>query len=66
MIIVTEKLDGSNVGVVRNGDYLECITRAGYKAITSPFKQHHYFEQWVGNHTELFNWMSDKYRMVGE
>jgi hypothetical protein len=47
VIIVQEKLDGSNVGVAKiNGDIVP-ITRAGYLAITSPFEQHHYFAAWA-------------------
>lgn len=40
-IIVQEKLDGSNVGVVLlNGEIIP-LSRAGYHARTSPFEQHH-------------------------
>jgi len=47
IVIVQEKLDGSNVGVAKiNGDIIP-ITRAGYLANTSPYEQHHYFSIWV-------------------
>src|SRR5438067_10124703 len=53
-IIVTEKLDGSNVGVARIGDEIVPLVRAGYRATTSRFEQHHLFAAWVRNRWELF------------
>ena len=47
IIIVQEKLDGSNVGVAKIGGDILPITRAGYRAETSPFEQHHFFASWV-------------------
>jgi hypothetical protein len=47
LIIVQEKLDGSNVAVYRDGDDLIPLTRAGYHAGTSPYAQHHMFADWV-------------------
>lgn len=47
VVIVQEKLDGSNVGVaLLNGEVLP-LTRAGYLANTSPYSMHHYFDAWV-------------------
>lgn len=46
-IIVTEKLDGSNVAVANIGGQIVAITRAGYLAETSPFQMHHDFARWV-------------------
>ena len=46
-IIVTEKIDGSNVGVVRKNGLLQPISRAGYNVMTSPYKQHHMFLEYV-------------------
>jgi len=46
-IIVQEKVDGSNVGIAKlNGDIIP-LTRAGYRAETSNFEQHHLFADWV-------------------
>lgn len=53
-IIVQEKLDGSNVSVAKiNGDIIS-LTRAGYTALSSPYKQHHYFAQWVKKNEKRF------------
>jgi hypothetical protein len=46
-IIVTEKLDGSNVGIARVGDSIHALGRAGYLAQTSKHEQHQLFAAWV-------------------
>lgn len=46
-IIVTEKLDGGNVAVAKVDGKIWALGRAGYPAITSPFRQHHIFHEWV-------------------
>lgn len=49
-ITVTEKLDGSNVGITNiNGKYVP-INHAGYPAISSPRVQHRLFAIWVYQH----------------
>lgn len=53
-IVVTEKLDGSNVGVAKvNGDIV-AIGRAGYTAMSSPYEQHRFFAFWVEREREKF------------
>jgi hypothetical protein len=55
LIIVQEKVDGSNVGVAKlNGEILP-ITRAGYLANTSPYEMHHKFHEWVLSQKARFN-----------
>jgi hypothetical protein len=49
IIIVQEKVDGSNTGVAKINNTIVPLTRAGYRAETSPFEQHHYFAKWVLN-----------------
>lgn len=46
-IIVTEKLDGSNVAVANVGGIVVPLSRAGYAAMSSPFQMHHVFHRWV-------------------
>jgi ATP-dependent RNA circularization protein (DNA/RNA ligase family) len=66
LIIVTEKLDGSNVGIVNiNGD-LKAITRSGYDAISSPYEQHRYFDLWVKKNYSKFSWLPNNFRICGE
>ncbi len=67
VIIVQEKLDGSNVAIAKvNGEIL-ALNRAGYKAQTSPFEQHHYFSTWVEQHKDRFrNLLREGERIVGE
>ena len=66
-IIVTEKLDGSNVGIAKlNGEIL-AVTRAGYLADTSPFIQHHFFKAWVEQHESRFvSLLNEGERICGE
>ena len=54
VVFVTEKLDGSNVGVHRKNDTLIPITRSGYRCANSPWKQHKFFDQWVWSHFDRF------------
>lgn len=55
IIIVQEKLDGSNVGVCKVGGKILALTRAGYLASTSPFEQHHRFGEWVAGNEDRFD-----------
>lgn len=66
-IIVTEKLDGSNVGIARVGDAILALGRAGYLAQTSKYTQHQLFAAWVREREELFrSLLNDGERFVGE
>ena len=67
VIIVTEKLDGSNVGIARVGDDIHALGRAGYLAQTSKYEQHQLFAAWVRGR-EMF-WrevLQPGQRLVGE
>lgn len=66
-IIVTEKLDGSNVGVARVGNTIYPLGRAGYPAVSSPYLQHRLFSNWVLENFERF-WsiLEPGERVVGE
>lgn len=67
LIIVQEKLDGSNVAIAKvNGEIL-ALTRSGYLASTSPYTQHHNFAVWVGLEQFKFNSvLNEGERIVGE
>lgn len=66
LIVVTEKLDGSNTGIyMKNGQPVP-ITRAGYDARTSQFKQHHYFADWVFQNRDKFGYLPNGWRVCGE
>lgn len=67
LIIVQEKIDGSNVGVAKiNGEIIP-ITRAGYVANTSPHKQHQLFHKWViDNYKRFDEVLSEGERLCGE
>jgi len=56
LIIVSEKIDGSNVGVAKLPDSsLVPLIRSGYVADTSPYLQHRYWASWVYEHSHRFN-----------
>lgn len=67
IIIVQEKLDGSNVAVARVNGGLHILTRAGYPAISSPYEQHHKFAEWAYDNIERFGeLLKDGERICGE
>lgn len=67
LIIVTEKLDGSNVGIARVGDQIHALGRSGWLAQTSPYRQHQLFADWVRQREPMFLAMlNDGERLVGE
>lgn len=66
-VIVTEKLDGSNVGVALHNGKIIAITRAGYLAETSPYEQHHFWGKWVKSNESRFRYvLQEGERICGE
>lgn len=65
LIIVTEKIDGTNVGVIRKGA-LYTISRAGYLCESSKYSQHHLFDKWVFANMDRFTWLPEGWRICGE
>ncbi len=48
LVIVQEKLDGSNVAVAKLDDHrIVALGRSGYLAESSPYLQHQIFSDWV-------------------
>ena len=66
-ILVFEKYDGSNVGVGKKDGNIFALTRSGYEASTSPYKQHHEFAKWVSERKDMFNSLLEEgERVAGE
>lgn len=65
-VIVQIKLDGSNVGVARVSGELYPLGRSGYTAISSPYKQHHLFHDWVMANKSRFSFLREGERIAGE
>lgn len=66
-IIVQEKLDGSCVSVAKLNGTIISLTRAGYLASTSEFKQHHLFADWVVMNEDRFDQiLKEGERLCGE
>lgn len=67
LIIVQEKLDGSNVAIAKVDGKILALTRAGYLATTSPYAQHHYFAKWVEANAPVFDTLlNERERLSGE
>lgn len=54
VVIVQEKLDGSNVSVANIDGEIIAITRAGYRAEDSIYEMHHHFKRWVDRERHRF------------
>ena len=66
-ILAFEKYDGSNVGIAKKGNKIYALTRSGYEAITSPYKQHHLFDSWVKKNIKKFDsLLKEGERLCGE
>ena len=59
MIIVQEKLDGSNVCVARVGGRLLPLGRAGYPAVSSKYEQHRLFAAWAYERLDRFEFLQE-------
>lgn len=66
-IIVQEKVDGSNVGVLKLDGAIIPIVRAGYVAWNTPYEQHKMFASWVGTQWDRFDdLLNEGERVCGE
>lgn len=67
LVIVTEKLDGSNVGVLKKDGIIIPLVRSGHVANTSKYKQHQLFHDWVmKNHGKFDGVLREGERLCGE
>jgi hypothetical protein len=67
LVIVQEKLDGSNVAVARLDGMLFPLSRAGYLAGSSPYEQHWRFAEWVyANQDRFMLVLQNGERLCGE
>jgi ATP-dependent RNA circularization protein (DNA/RNA ligase family) len=66
-LIVTEKVDGSNVGVCKVDGRLIAINRAGWDCWSSPHEQHRLFAAWVAENYDRFDAvLGERERICGE
>lgn len=66
LIIVSEKIDGSNVGITNKDGRIVPIIRSGYDAEHSNYEQHKYFSQWAHSNSAMFDWLPISWRVCGE
>lgn len=66
-IIVSEKLDGSCVGILKKDGKLVALQRSGRLAQTSPYEHLQKFSEWVDEAApEMLYTLRDGFRIVGE
>lgn len=65
-IICQEKLDGTSVAIARINGILVPVTRKGWQANTSKYKQHHLFSDWFYKHQDHFEFLNEGQRVCGE
>lgn len=67
VIIVQEKLDGSNVAIAKFNNEILALTRSGYLASSSKYRQHHFFAAWVDEYRQKFvELLNEGERLCGE
>src|SRR5713226_3715401 len=67
LVFISEKVDGSNVGVARVGHEIFALGRAGYLAQSSPYEQHQLFADWVRKREDYWlEVLNPGQRLVGE
>jgi hypothetical protein len=67
LIVVQEKLDGSNVAVAKIDGEIVPLIRAGYPAVSSHYEQHRLFAEWVFERQGSFDALLENgERLVGE
>jgi len=67
VIFAFEKYDGSNVGIAKINGRIYALTKSGYEASTSPYRQHHIFSNWVDIRQNIFReLLNEGERITGE
>ncbi len=66
LIIVQEKLDGTNCGILRLNGILYPVIRTGYLARDSQWQQHRMFDRWAMKHIQEFDFLQEGERLMGE
>ena len=67
LVIVTEKVDGSNVGIANVDGQILALGRSGYLAQSSKYEQHQLFAAWVREREEFWRRvLAQGERLVGE
>lgn len=66
LIIVQEKLDGANVGVLRQDGKLVGLTRKGHRCVDSPMAQFQMFQKFINDNESKFDFLEEGVRVVGE
>lgn len=66
LIIVQEKLDGANVGVLKQDGKLIGLTRKGHRCIDSPMEQFQMLQRFIDDNESCFSFLEEGERIIGE
>jgi hypothetical protein len=66
LVIVQEKLDGANVGILRQDGRLWGLSRKGHRAIDSEMEQFQLFQKFIHRNEGRFDFLQEGERLVGE
>ena len=66
LIIVQEKLDGANVGVLKHEGKLIGLSRKGYTCFDSPLEHLQMFQHFIDSNSSCFDFLEEGERVVGE
>jgi hypothetical protein len=66
VVLVQEKLDGSNVSIANIDGTLVPLSRSGYPCNTSKYEQHFMFAAWVFERYDSFDFIRPGERLCGE
>lgn len=67
LVVVREKIDGSNVAIAKINGAIIPLVRSGYRAESSPYQQHHEFAAWVAkDYLRWYEMLADGERLCGE
>lgn len=69
LIIVTEKLDGSNVAITKKDGQIVTVGRSGYNTLSSPYDQHKQFDKYVkllDREYSCFDFLPEGWKICGE
>ena len=67
LIIIQEKVDGSNICFAKIDNKIVALTKAGYEAKTSPYQFHHKIDDWLSDNYFQFHYLlNNDERICGE
>jgi hypothetical protein len=66
LVIVQEKVDGANVGILKHDGKLLGLSRKGHLCVDSPLEQFQMFQKFIDKNQSCFDFLNEGERVVGE